>query len=93
MYNDGEWSDTYGHDSDYLNYELVAKTVENDTRTEVLTYPSVTESGNTSCSLSYIVNNQTYTYSHTFQISVQGKVQIINVHTYIRKWPFELNLF
>ena len=79
-YADGEWSDTYGTDSDYLSYELVVVTVENDTRTEVLTYSGAAESGNASCSLSYIVNNLTYTYSHTFQISVQGKVEIINVH-------------
>ncbi len=75
---DEKWSDTFGTDQDYLDQGLLKTSNTGSTRKQVVTYVAdlITASGDVSCWYKYSYSGEMRTYSHTFKISVQGRMHI-----------------
>ena len=69
-----EWSDSFGTDTDRLNQAFVETTNTDPTRKQVATYPAdfLTTSGSVTCLYKYSYSGEMKTYTHTFQIRVEG---------------------
>ena len=72
---DEKWSDTFGTDTDRLNQAFVKTTNTDSTRKQVATYPAefIKTSGDITCLYQYSFSGEMKTFTHTFQIKVEGE--------------------
>ena len=72
---DEKWSDSFGTDTDRLNQAFVETTNTDPTRKQVATYPAdfIKTSGSVTCLYKYTISSEENTFSHTFQIKLEGR--------------------
>ena len=72
--SDNKWSDTLGTDTDQLNQAFVSTTDTDTTKKQIAAYPAgtVNNPGNVTCTFKYSFSGVLRTFSHTFQIHIEG---------------------